>query len=102
MPLSEVLYLSMNNSNFKDLFRFCIKIFGFALSMWIISEMSDVYIQLGIAEYLNENSVYPTLEIADNLRKQSLMNLAKHMVLLFGGYIIFIRFSQPKSANEAT
>ena len=92
----------MINPYFKDLARFCIKIFGFALSMWAIREIADIYIQLGIAEYVNENGVRPTWEITDSLRKQSLTNSAKHLLLLFGGYIVFIKFSKSKALDENT
>ena len=53
----------MSDSSFKGLTRYCVSVLGFCLSMWIIREMADIFIQLDIAEYINSNGVEPTLEV---------------------------------------
>ena len=92
----------MSDPYFKNLLRVCIGMLGFGLSMWVIREMADIYIQLDIAVYINSNDVEPTWEVKESLRNQSLASLVKHLLLLFGGYFVFTKFSKSKPANENT
>jgi len=83
----------MTDPYFKKLLTFFISAMGLVAAIWAAREISDVYINYQLAQYMVDNGLKISVEVENQIRRNALLNAIFHIALLVIGVFVFRKFN---------